>query len=124
MKRVTTLINRACSLNVEIKASKKQLDSDKEALVDLYIDGKAGKIQKGSHGCQVTFSESDQFEKIEVASLLETLTAQGKEEELFDCLAVNMAALRKVLGQGDIDKLLGDAVGVKYSVRLKIVEEV
>ena len=125
-KDIKQLITAAALLDVQAKKAAGSVKEMKERLTDWYIDtGKQiGKTHEGAQeGTAVTFAEADVFEAISIDDLKAMLKERGLTDKLFDCLAVNMAKLKAVLGKDDVAKLQGESIGTKYSVKLKAPKE-
>lgn len=121
-KKIATLIDEAAKLDGLVKKETVQLKADKEDLAEWGFSegGKAlGKKIEGLKGGEAAFSETETYAPILVTALHEVLQQQGKLGRFFDCIKVDLTALKDVLGAADIAALQGPSVATKVSVRLK-----
>lgn len=122
-KKITTLIDEAAQTDVSVKKETAQLKADEETLAEWWFS-QGGKVLgnkfEGPKGGEATFSETETYTPIPVTALHEILQRQGKLGRFFDCIKVDLTALRDVLGADDIAELQGPSVATKVSVRLKL----
>lgn len=127
MTKAMKLITKAARLNEDIKALEPDLKAAKEELADWWLGGETtetkitGAILNGDRG-EAQFVKADVYDPITISQLQTMLATQGKADDLFKCLTVNLTSLKDVLGKADIEKLKGPVVGTKVSIRLKIAE--
>ena len=116
-------VNQGRELKQAIDNLNLKFDAIKEELINYAIESRQTKLFDAENLFYAHVVKKPVFKKLVPLDVWHKLEKLGKAGKFFDCCSIVMGALKKVIGQDDIDELLGEPTGDQYSISFKKKKE-